>query len=747
MADEEVGLVKALDALPPKPPTTTRFFRRGDDFYCVYGDDATFVARDFYKTMGVVKMLGPAAKQVASVALSRNMFETVVRDLLLVRQYRVELLENRGRGKNNEWVVVKKASPGNLMQLEDHIYSHAEVNQSSCMAVKVANDGGSRKIGVAVIDTTRFWIGVCEFVDNDQFSTFESVVVQQGAKECLMAEAVDSPDGQKLAHIAERSRMLVSPRRKGSFTTKDINQDLDRLLVLPAGTSAAALPETEMVHAMASAASLIDYLEILRDDANFGKFTLERFDGTQYMKLDAAAVRALNLVPTPGAGGPKTSSLVGVLDACQTSQGKRLLHQWVKQPLLDKARIEERLDVVSSFYDDAELRDSIRMDSLKRMPDLNRLAKKFLRDKGRLEDVVHVYDAVQLLPGLIRAIEDHSESGAEHSDVVNSVLGEPVRNSLAEFKNFEGLVEASIDLDGTEGHTYLIKETYNSKLGPLKEAMDAELEKLPRVSHDAARSLGLELDKAVKLERDDKNGYHLRVTRSNEKVLRKVRGIITLETQKKGVKFTTPALRDVNEEHRRLKSEYESEQQEVVDEVLRIVKGYCGPMELLNDRIAVVDVVASFAHVSVNAPVPYVRPTILPRGEGGIKLEAARHPCVEMQDDVAFIANDATFEHGKSNFSIITGPNMGGKSTYIRQIGVAVLMAQIGCFVPCDSATISIVDSILARVGAGDSQLKGVSTFMAEMLETASILKAATKDSLIIIDELGRGTSTCVCSQ
>ncbi|KAJ1560303.1 MutS-like protein, partial [Nowakowskiella sp. JEL0078] len=302
------------------------------------------------------------------------------------------------------------------------------------------------------------------------------------------------------------------------------------------------------------------------------------------------------------------------------------------------------------------------------------------------------------------------------------------------------LVETTVDLKTAENdNEFQIKPDYDPELTELKEKMDSIFKKLRLEAEVIAEEVGMEIEKKLKFEKTPQHGYHMRVSRNDGAKIRSTSKFVEIATLKTGLLFTTARLRRLSEEYQEVSNSYSKHQAAFITEILKICATYSVVLESLNQIIAHLDVMVSFAHVSLHAPIRFVRPKVTMKGEGNVNLKGSRHPCLEMQEDVAFIANDIP---ELSSFQIITGPNMGGKSTYIRQIGVIALMAQIGCFVPCDFAEICIFDSILARVGAGDSQLKGVSTFMAEMLETASILRAATSNSLIIIDELGRGTST-----
>ncbi|RKO99007.1 hypothetical protein CXG81DRAFT_28200 [Caulochytrium protostelioides] len=759
----EIQFARFFRSLPQASTPTVRLFERnGGQFHTVHGDDACCAADHVYRTAAVLRhMAGDEATGLATCSLSKANAVALLKYALFEQLARVEVWampESAAAYGRREWRVVKTASPGRLAELEDWLYGAAASDTvATIMAVKVVPDGANHKVGIALMDaTSSTTLSVAEFVDSDGFSSLEALMVQTSCREALIPDDVKSLALRRVRQLLEQAQVMYTPQKTAQFAAKDAAVDLAVLLGVEQLTDVKQVPIDQMSVALAAVGGLLAYLDLRGREDMAGQFTLQQIHPCHFMRLDSAAVDALHLFPPARATAAikesasfntstlnKSASLYGLLNHCRTPQGNRLLSQWIRQPLLDLPQIEERMDVVEALVEETQLLQALHGTHLRMLPDLMQIGKKFHRGSATLQDAVRIYQAAIRLPSLLEAVADYQ---GPHVAVLERLFLGPIGQSAQQLGNFETMIERTIDLHALDRHEFLVKPDFDANLAQIAGEMKRVSAAFRPEAERVADALGFELDKKLRFEHSPIYGHHLRLTRTDATKLRNKPGYIDLATQKAGVLFTTKPLKALNEKHADLQATYNRLQASLVREILEITKTYLPVLEKLNGRIAHLDVLTAFAVATVRARIPYVRPQLRPchvtAADRRIVLRAARHPCLEAQDGVNFIPNDVELDHTANEFTIITGPNAAGKSVYIRQIGVIVAMAQIGCFVPCRDAEITLVDAILARVGAGDSQLRGISTFMAEMLETASILSSATKQSLLIIDELGRGTST-----
>lgn len=754
-SSEERSFYKRFISLPVKPSKTIRVVDKGE-YYTVVGNDAIFVAENIYYTISVLKdsrVDSSTAKLINEplkyVTLSQQVMSTLLKICLIDQGFKVEIYD-----KN--WKLLKTASPGNIEQVDDLINMTLE-SSIVLASIKFQSNvqDGHCVLGISFIDSSNYRIGFLDVIDNEVFSNFESFLIQLGVKECLVPDLRDNTtsnvDLQKIISVLDRCSCVTTFVKTSEFTQKDIESDLIKLC---GDELSMSIPKFSKL-SLDSCNALLHYLHLLDDNNNEGKYELIQHSLDDFMKLDASSIKALNIFPS----GPnistgtslntntgRTNSIFSLLNKCKTNAGVRLLNEWIKQPLTNLDKITERHNLVEYMIDNLELRSKLQNELLPSIPDIRRLIKK-LNKNGNLEDILKIYQFILKVPEIIELLNDNLVELSDKDELKNLILKtwyNPLLESSKPLSKFQEMVETTVDLDVYEdANEFAIKVDFNEELSHIRKSLDNLKDSIELIHQETAEDLGFDPDKKLKLEVHHAHGWCMRLTRNDAKSLRQNKKYLELSTVKAGIYFTTKELRKLSEETTILKQEYDRQQSSLVKEIVAITLSYAPVLENLSMVIANLDVLCSFAYVSSYASIPYVRPKL--HGlytKRKTELIASRHPIVEVQDDITFISNDIKLESDIGEFLIITGPNMGGKSTYIRQVGVILLMAQIGCFVPCDSAEISIVDAILCRVGAGDSQLKGVSTFMVEMLETASILKNATENSLIIIDELGRGTST-----
>ena len=566
-----------------------------------------------------------------------------------------------------------------------------------------------------------------EFSDTEGLFAIEAALVQLRPREVIIPQS-DIPSMKKVETLLKRNHILVTHKPNSDFVAMT-EDDIKR--VCHEKTNQLSFSENPLASGVCTA--LLKYLG-LHAEPDGKIFRVEMLNTQDFMRIDNRTVTGLNIFDEPGHSG---SSIFHILNNTRTPGGMRLLQTWIKQPLIQRDLVCERLNLVEHFVENADARQSLYEDHLRKMPDFQRIATKFQNKKANLQEMYKVYMAVNKL----RALKELLETFGEDATLIKENFIMDINESLRDFEKYMQLVDSTLDFDQVQNGLFLIKASFDDQLGELRQELDTVEEKIQSALNSLRRELNL--DKQLMLEHSSKFGYYFRLTMKEEKAVRNDRSMTILESNKQGIKFRNKKLESLNDQHSDLFSRYEEQQQAIVEEMLGIAAGYSDIMNHLGMIISKLDVIVSFALAAVSAPTQYVKPEILPESDiRKMNLTGLRHPIVELQENVSYIPNDVEFEKDTSTFHIITGPNMGGKSTYIRSVGTAVLMAQIGSFVPADSATMSVVDSIMVRIGSSDCQMKGISTFMAEMLETSNILNCATEKSLILIDELGRGTST-----
>ena len=444
---------------------------------------------------------------------------------------------------------------------------------------------------------------------------------------------------------------------------------------------------------------------------------------SKYMLLDSSTRRNLELTETLREK-QKRGSLLWVLDKTKTAMGARMLRSFIEQPLIDKGEMERRLDAIEEFNKDSVSRDEIR-EYLNPIYDLERLLSKVTYKTANPRDLIAFRNSLEMLPHIKKVLKGFSKE--ELSNIQEEIDGlediyQLIKNAIVE------------DPPITIREGGMIQDGFDETIDMLRRAKQDGKQWLAQLEEQDRERTGI---KNLKIKYNKVFGYYFEVTNSYKDMVPE--DYIRKQTLANAERYTTPKLKELEDTILNAEDKLQTLEYDLFCKIRDSIAMEIERIQKTAKAVARLDVFASLSLVAERNH--YVRPKL--NEKGLIDIKDGRHPVVEqMITNDLFIANDTYLDNGSHCISIITGPNMAGKSTYMRQTALIVLMAQIGCFVPAKSANIGIVDRIFTRVGASDDLASGQSTFMVEMNEVANILRNATSNSLLILDEIGRGTST-----
>lgn len=442
------------------------------------------------------------------------------------------------------------------------------------------------------------------------------------------------------------------------------------------------------------------------------------YNQEDFLMLDAATQRNLELVKNT-VDGSGSNTLFSVLDKAVTSMGSRTIKKWILRPLIKLDLIEQRLEAVTTLVADIGLRETLRT-IIQQMGDIERVVGRIALRRAAVPDYLTLLRALTVIPAITQALKGQPSS---------SLLG-IVTSKVADFRELENFLLSSINDDTSK--EWLVKAGYNSELDRLRKLLEEGAQAILALEKKEQEATSIN---SLKIRYSGAHGYGIEITKANLHLVPD--HYMRIQTLVNRERFTTQELRDLEYDLMRARNEITQIEKDIFESIKQKVETFTASLKRLSQSLSYLDALCSLAQVSYLQG--YVRPTFNDGQE--IVIFDGRHPVVDMRLQSKFVPNTVELSREKLLW-LITGPNMGGKSTFLRQVALITLMAQIGTFVPAAKANISLVDRIFTRIGAADNVAEGKSTFLVEMEETALICNHATNRSLVILDEVGRGTST-----
>ena len=682
-------------------PQAIVFFRLGD-FYETFDEDARVVSRELEIVLTSREM--GKGHRVPLAGIPYHALDNYLARLVN-RGYKVAICEQITQpGETRGLVereVIRVVTPGTVV--EPSLLNSKTNNYLTSLVL------GEEEVGIAYVDITTSEFATTQLSRQRALPELERL----RPSEVIAAESLDLSGFDLAAPVTRLDDDWFEPET----ATRTL---LDHF-------GAATLDGYGCAHlplAVSAAGAIVHYIQETQKGA-LGQLTrLSTYATTSFMALDEQTRSNLELFRS-GRSGTADGSLLSVIDQTKTAMGSRLLRKWLGQPLLDLAELVKRQDAIGWFYDNTLPRHQT-VALLSKTADLERLINRIRSNIANPRELVALRRGLEIIPGLIEVVEGGSSNS-------------PINWLKEELKPRQDVVELIREAIADEPPPSLsdgnvIRKGFSEELDSLRLMSQNAKQYLANLERQEQEKTGI---KSLKVGYNRVFGYYIEVSRSNlpqvpEQYIRK-------QTLVGGERFFTPELKEYESLILNARDRISELESSIFHRICRQVATASERLLAVASALANVDVFSSLAEVAVH--YSYVRPELTSDNE--IAITQGRHPVAERSLlDSSFVPNDTCLSNDDAQLIILTGPNMAGKSTYLKQVALIVLLAQIGSFVPADSARIGLVDRIFTRVGAREDLAAGQSTFMVEMVETANILNNATPRSLLILDEIGRGTST-----